>query len=89
MMRWRSTPRRSATARRPDQWSALYRDMLGREQPTLDLARQSSNLVEIASLKHNLNRWANEPTRYTHLGSQYKRLRQIYETMRAVLAQKG
>jgi hypothetical protein len=72
----------------PDQWSALHRDMLEAEQEVQDMTRQISNLTEIWSLKYRLTRWANEPTRYEHLGPQHQRLREIYETLLAIYKQK-
>jgi hypothetical protein len=73
----------------PDEWSVLPDGMPDARQGTLDLQRYSSNLKEIAALKRGLNRWANEPGEYTHLGPRHERLRKIYKTMLAVLAQEG
>ena len=74
----------------PDHWSALpVRGTIRARQERLDRLRHSSNLLEIGSLKDRLKRWANEPDRYDHLGPQHKKLREIYETMQAELAQEG
>jgi hypothetical protein len=48
-----------------------------------------SNISEMKKQKHCLERWVNEPDRYEHLGAEHVRLREIYETVLAQLAQGG
>jgi hypothetical protein len=72
----------------PDQLAALG-GTVGDRQERRDLFRHMSNLAEIKSLKHSLGRWAHEPDRYDHLGPRHEKLREVYETMLAELAQKG
>jgi hypothetical protein len=72
----------------PDQWSALYDGLLTKQQQTLDATRHIENLHAISDLKERLDRWAQQPTRYDHLGPRHKKLRAIYDTLRARLAQK-
>jgi hypothetical protein len=72
----------------PEQLTVLRRTIEDRQERR-DLFRHMSNLKEIKALKHRLGRWAHEPDRYEHLGPRHESLREIYETMRARLAQKG
>jgi len=72
----------------PDQLGALRLNLDDRQERR-DLYRYMSNMAQIKQLKHSLERWANEPDRYEHLGPQHDRLRDIYETVCAQLAQKG
>jgi hypothetical protein len=72
----------------PEQLAVLNRTVRDRRERR-DLFRQMSNLKELQALKHRLGRWANEPDRYEHLRPQDEALREIYETVRAELAQKG
>ena len=58
-------------------------------QERRNLARHMSNLDELQKLKHRLGRWAHEPDKYEHLGTWRDPLREIYETVRARLAQEG
>ncbi len=54
-----------------------------------NLRRLMSNLDQLGKLHHSLARWHAEPDRYDHLGLQSERLREIYDNMRAQLAQRG
>lgn len=54
-----------------------------------NLYRWLSNIQRTHTLRNSLARWAQEPDRYEHLGPQHETLRQIYETMRARLTQRG
>ncbi len=58
-------------------------------ETTRDLRRLMSNLEQLGRLHHSLARWHAEPDRYEHLGLRHERLREIYDTLRARLAQKG
>jgi hypothetical protein len=72
----------------PDQLAVLH-GRLSDRQDRRDLSRHMSNLSEIKALRNRLERWAHEPDRYEHLGFRHEKLREIYDTMLAELAQRG
>jgi hypothetical protein len=54
-----------------------------------DARRHISNLSELQKLKHSLEKWAHDPSRFDVLGSHSDNLREIYETVAVHLARKG
>lgn len=58
-------------------------------EETRHLRRLMSNLDQLDQLHHSLARWHAEPDQYEHLGLRRERLREVYDNMRARLAEKG
>lgn len=72
----------------PEQLAVLTGRIDDGEQ-TRELRRLMSNLDQLGKLRHSLARWHAEPDRYEHLGLRHERLREIYDNLRARLAQEG
>lgn len=72
----------------PEQLTVLM-DRIEDLEPTRDLRRLMSNIEQLGALQRSLARWAADPERYEHLGTQHVRLREIYDNLRARLAQEG
>jgi hypothetical protein len=72
------------TAMHPDELAVLTANIEA-IQARRDAQRHLSNLRQLGRLKLALERWANEPDRYDHLGRHHQRIREIYETLQARL----
>lgn len=72
----------------PDQLAVLTGSISDGEA-TRDLRRLMSNVEQLGAMQRSLVRWAAEPARYEHLGRRHVRLREIYDDLRARLAQEG
>lgn len=72
----------------PDQFTLLAGNIQDGEEAR-ELRRLMSNVAQIRSMHRGLARWAAEPERYEHLGRRHVRLREVYDDLRARLAQEG